>query len=755
MIYPHLDFGIRPLFHDWRQMFSKKYLVADLLAGASVACVALPLSLAIALASGVNPEIGLITAIVSGIICALFGGVPLAVSGPAAAMAVLIASVVQDYGMGGLLFVGFGCGMLQLVTGFIGLGTFIRFVPVSVVMGFTAGIGAMILIGQFPRILGLPVPDESHIISVIIHINKLFHQTNPMAFLLALSTILIAMGLPKIFPRLPSSLFAVAIPSLVSYLLNLSVDIVGSIPSSLPLPKLPALPLNSVEWFALTTTTFIVYALASLETLLSAGAVDQLAKSKPHNPNQELMGQGLGNMSAALFGGIPATAVIARSALNVHAGAKTRRSAIFHSLILLAAVYLIPSVMSQIPIAVLAGLLITIALRMCSPHEFFMLWSSARSDALVYLVTFAMIVILGLMSGIQAGILASLVLVAIRLSQVDIQLHTSDFGPAQLSLKGPFTFLSTGKLDSFEKKLESVDLSSGLIIDLYQLKSLDASGANHLINFINRLHIRNVTSVLYGVDAEHINILRGVKSDVSDLIANTEQEMEAILGTDGKQEHRTLQRLIYGIEKFKQNLHPKHKAIFSSLAKTQKPHTLFITCSDSRIDPNLITSTQPGELFIVRNIGNLIPPFGSAQAAQGAAIEYALGVLNLDQIIVCGHSECGAMGQIISGEIFSEENSKRLPSVAKWLGMIQFMHHHFPHPMTSEQAAKLNASMQLENLKTYPIVQERLKMKALKLRAFYYDIGNADIEMWDEVLGKYIVISGNKNPIIFGANQIK
>lgn len=755
MLKPHFNLGIPQLMADWRAIFSPRYLSNDLLAGAIVACIALPLSLAIALASGVNPEVGLVTAIVAGIVCALFGGVPLAVSGPAAAMAVLIASVVQDHGLAGLLFIGFGCGILQLLTGVIGLGTFIRFVPVPVVMGFTAGIGAIILIGQFPRILGLPASAESHLLTVIFHVKTLFYQTQPSALLLAFATIGITMSMPRIWPRLPAPLFAVAIPSLIAYFMHLSVATVGTIPNSLPLPKFPTLPQAS-EWIELATATFIVYALASLETLLSAGAVDQLAKTKPHDPNQELIGQGLGNICSALFGGIPATAVIARSALNVHAAAKTRRSAIFHAIFLLITVYALAPLMSQIPIAVLAGLLITIALRMCSPHEFLTLWQSARSDAVIYLITFLMIIVLDLMSGIQIGIMASLILAAIRLSQVNIQLHFSQYGPVQLSLDGPLTFLSITKLDNFETKLNTIDLSNGLIIDLTRLKALDASGASHLINIIERLQAKNHKAVLYVSDPECIKIIIGVKENISHFIATNENEVETILGIQDKHQQLSLDRVIYGIEKFKNNLHPKQKAIFSSLAKVQKPHTLFITCSDSRIDPNLITSTHPGELFIVRNVGNIIPKFGEDQTpAEGAAIEYALGVLNVEQIIICAHSECGAIQQLLSGAIFTPENEKRLPCVAKWLSMLKEVRARFSPNITTTQAAKINASLQLENLKTYPIVQEKIAKRALKLQALYYDIGKADVEMWDEVLGEYRMIGESTQRLMFGANQIR
>jgi carbonic anhydrase len=756
MIKPQFDLGIKYLIPEWRAMLSPRYLLNDVVAGISVACIALPLSLAIALASGVDPSIGLVTAIVAGIVAAFFGGVPLAVTGPAAAMAILVATVVENFGFGGLLVVGLGCGILQFLTGFLGLGSLVRFVPVPVVMGFTAGIGAIIFIGQFPRVLGLPAPDEAHLFSVILHIKDLFYATKPAALLLSLSTILITLSLPRIWPRIPAPLIGVLVPSLVAYFLGLNVELVGTIPSSLPLPKIPVFHADGEQWLELISSTFIVYALASLETLLSAGAVDQLAKSKPHNPNQELIGQGFANIASSLFGGIPATAVIARSALNVHAGARTRRSAIIHAIFLIATVYLLSNMMSQIPIAVLAGLLITIAMRMCNPHEFLMLWRSARGDAVIYIVTFIMIVFMGLMSGIQAGIIVAILLAAIRLGQVNITLQKSEYGPAQLAFKGPLTFLSIGKLDAFESELASTEFPNGIIIDLSRMKAIDSSGASHLANLIERLATRKVKVAVYALDPDHITMLSTANNKIAALVTQNESQMEEILDLGNVHQQFTTERLLYGIERFKDNLNPRQKARFSSLAKGQKPHTLFITCSDSRIDPNLITSTQPGELFIVRNVGNIVPPFGvDSTPAEGAAIEYAIGVLNVKQIIVCSHSECGAMAALISGKIFDKENQERMPSVAQWLGILKPLRDCFPKGVTSEQAAKINTSIQIENLKSYPIVKEALTNNSIKLQGLFYNIGKADVEIWDEMLGRYFSIGERTERVMFGENLLR
>ncbi|MET0595892.1 MAG: SulP family inorganic anion transporter, partial [Polyangiaceae bacterium] len=238
----HLDLGLRRLVPEWRRLLSTESLREDIVAGVTVACIAVPLSLAIALASGVAPGVGLVTAIIAGIVCAFFGGTPLAVSGPAAAMAVLIASIVEDHGLAALLCIGLISGLLQLLTGVLGLGKIVRLVPVSVVEGFTAGIGAIILIGQLPRVLGLPPPPESHVVQVLLHIKDLIHDAKITSVLIALSTLVIVMGLPKIHPRIPAPLLGVLLPTAAVALLGIKADEIGQIPNSLPPPKFPELP---------------------------------------------------------------------------------------------------------------------------------------------------------------------------------------------------------------------------------------------------------------------------------------------------------------------------------------------------------------------------------------------------------------------------------------------------------------------------------------------------------------------------------
>ncbi|HLO68417.1 MAG TPA: SulP family inorganic anion transporter, partial [Holophaga sp.] len=236
------DLGIRRLLPEWGRLFTLADLRADVVAGVTVACIAIPLSLAIALASGVDPAVGLVSAIVGSTVAALFGGAPLGVSGPAAAMAVLVANVIQVHGLGGLLVVGMGCGCLQAATGVLGLGRLIRLVPMPVVAGFTAGIGAIIFIGQLPRALGLPPAEGSHVLDTLVHLGTVLHAARPTALLLALSTVALAFLLPRLLPRAPAPLLSVLLPTAAVGILGLDTALIGRLPSALPGPALPPLP---------------------------------------------------------------------------------------------------------------------------------------------------------------------------------------------------------------------------------------------------------------------------------------------------------------------------------------------------------------------------------------------------------------------------------------------------------------------------------------------------------------------------------
>lgn len=729
------DLGIRKLLPEWRALFSRAHLRGDLLAGLTVACVAVPLSLAIALASGVPPAVGLVTAIVGGIVCSLFGGTPLAVSGPAAAMTVLVAGIVERHGLPGLLLTVVGAGLLQLLAGVTGVGKFARYVPVPVIAGFTAGIGAIILIGQLPRALGLPPPDQSHVFDVLSHIGDEIQKARPLAVGLALTAVVVCLLLPRLLKRVPAPLVAVVLPTLAVALFHLDVPVIGDIPRMLPSPRLPALPpLASLG--ALLGSTLTVFALASLETLLSSTSVDKLSDGPRHDPDQEMIGQGLGNLASAFFGGLPVTGVIARSTLNVQAGARTRRAALFHALVVMGMMMFLAPLVGRIPLAALAGVLLAVALRMLNVAEFLRLFRTSRAEGLIYAATFAVIVLAGLVVGVQVGLALAFLIAALRLGQLHVRLERRSVRHARLSLAGPLTFLSTRALDPLRQTLDEGVPHKELIIDLGGMTALDISGAEMFSALVQQLEARGTRLALVGLSSSLEPVLRGSDPDghILSLLVRSESEVTERLGA-ATPVNRPIDLLIQGAERFQQDLSARHQCLFKSLAKHQAPHTLFITCSDSRIVPALITSMDPGEMFIVRNVGNIIPAFPvEGPSAEGAAVEFAVGVLGVTEIVVCGHSGCGAMKALLA------EAPPALPSLERWLADSRSVRR-LRESATPEEAAQLNALLQLENLSTYPVVRQKLAAGTLHLHAWYYDIGSNQLQEWAASDGRFAPVS--------------
>ncbi|MBC7173026.1 MAG: SulP family inorganic anion transporter, partial [Polyangiaceae bacterium] len=379
---PRLDLGFSRLRPEWKALFARRHLREDAIAAASVAAVAIPLSLAIAVASEVPPALGLISAVVGAIVVALSNGTPLAVSGPAAAMAVLVGTVVEAHGLGGLLFAGFVAGVLQLLTGALGLGRLVRLVPSTVVHGFTAGIGAIILLQQFPRALGFSAPDESHVLDAVFRLGYYVSNADPRSVAIAGLVIAIAVAAPRISKKLPGILLAVIVPTILAGALGWELATIGALPSTLPAPSFPSF--ESASIIPLLGDALVIYLVASLETLLSSAAVDKMVQGQRHDPDQELIGQGIGNMAVSALGGIVVTGVIARSALNVQTGAKTRRAALLSGVGVLAALFFLGGAMSRIPMAALAGVLLVVGGRMISFSAFVHLARVSRTDAAVF-----------------------------------------------------------------------------------------------------------------------------------------------------------------------------------------------------------------------------------------------------------------------------------------------------------------------------------------------------------------------------------
>ena len=723
------------LLGEWQGLFLRNHLRDDAVAGLSVAAAGLPFSLAIALASGVAPSLGLVSAGLAGLVAALFGGTALAITGPAVGLVVLLAAVVEQHGLHGLLVVGLGCGVLQIVLGLTGLGRLLHLVPQAVVAGFSTGIAVCVLIGQMPRVLGLPPPDQSHVLYVVSHISDEIAGTDPASLAVALGTIALCVLLPRWLPRVPAPLVATLLAGGSSFFLPATLPALGDISHTFPTPHMPELSLETLR--SLLASTLMVFALASLEVRRVTTALEKLTGRAEDRLDRDLVGQGLANLIVPLFGSIPVTMVSARSALNVKAGAASRRSAVIQSLAVVGLALLLGPLLARVPLASLAGILLLVAAKKVNPGEFRQLWQRSRSEGAVYAITFLVLVLGDLLAGVQVGLLAAFLIAAARLGQLQVTLRRGG-QHLRVSLQGPLTFLSTRSLDPLRKSLAEEVPPSELIIDLTRVTLLDIAGAEMLAELVDQLSGRGTRVALLGLQPSLEPILRGSDPDghVVARLARHESEVHRLLDTESAAEPaRPIDRLVRGVERFRADM--KHYGkLFETLAEGQTPHTLFITCSDSRLVPNLITSTDPGELFVVRNVGNIIPPFNSDDLpAEGAAIEYAVAVLGIKEIIVCGHSGCGAMKAIIAGQ------PTGLPSVDKWLAHARSVRLLGSRP-TPEDAARFNALRQLEHISTYPMVREKLASGEIQLHAWFFDIRRGQLYGWDDDKESFVVLTG-------------
>lgn len=389
-----------------REGYGPAALKADIVAGLTVAIIALPLSMAIAIASGVPPERGLYTAIVGGFLVSALGGSRFQIGGPAGAFIVLVFATVQAHGMDGLILATFISGFILLAIGFLRLGTFIKYVPYPVTVGFTSGIAVIILTSQLKDFFGLTLTgaEPGPFIPKLQALAEAAPTVNAAALLLALGSVAAIVGLRRWRPHWPGFLIAVVAATLVAWALGLPVETIGSrfggIPQMLPAPHLPDLSTEKI--MAVLPAAFSFALLGGIESLLSAVVADSMT-GRRHRSNSELVAQGAANIGSALFGGFCVTGTIARTAANVRAGARGPVSGMLHSLFLLAFMLVAAPLARFIPLSALAAILAVVAWNMAEKHQFAALLRSSWGDAIVLLVTFLLVVFRDLTEGILVG----------------------------------------------------------------------------------------------------------------------------------------------------------------------------------------------------------------------------------------------------------------------------------------------------------------------------------------------------------------
>lgn len=493
----------RGLGRSWR---------GDVVAGITVGIVALPLALAFGVSSGVGAEAGLITAIVAGLVAAVFGGSNVQVSGPTGAMVVVLAPIVLSHGVGSVVLISILAGIIVLLAGVLRLGRVVGFIPWPVIEGFTVGIGVIIFLQQVPAAVGVSGSGQSTN-AVAAAVESVIGAAWPAALLplgavATVAAVMVILG--RVNGRVPASFIAIVAVTVGATLLGLPLTPIGELPHALPSPMLPTLSADTV--LSVVGPACAVAALAAIESLLSARVAASMADTGPVNADRELVGQGLASIASGFFGGMPATGAIARTAVNVRSRARTRVSAIVHSLALLGVVYLAANVVAVIPLAALSGVLMVTAARMVSPAVIRLVLRSTRSDAIVFVVTAIITVSFDLVIAVGIGIAVAAFFALRTLSSTSgVQREElpgsaaeGDERIAVFRIDGALFF---GAAERILDRINDQDNIEVVILRLSQLQLIDATGAHTLTDLVTALERRGITVLIKGIRPEHLQLL--------------------------------------------------------------------------------------------------------------------------------------------------------------------------------------------------------------------------------------------------------
>lgn len=531
--------GLTPkLFTALREGYRPAQLRGDFIGGVTVAIVALPLSMAIAIASGVGPERGLYAAIVGGLLVSLLGGSRHQIGGPAGAFIVLVAGTVVSHGVDGMLLATLMAGLILLVAGLLGLGTYIRYIPYPVTVGFTTGIAAIIFASQLRDLFGLVLPaaEPAAFVPKVQALAAVWHTASPQAILVAAVTLAIIEGVRQLRPHWPNLLLAVVAASLLAAALPWPVETIGTrfggLPTGLPTPQLPQL--SAARLLVLLPVAMSFALLGAIESLLSAVVADSMT-GRRHRSNCELMAQGVANIASSLFGGLVVTGTIARTATNVRAGGQTPVAGMLHALVLLAFLLVAAPLAAWIPLAALAGVLVSVAWHMVERQAFVALLGSSRADATVLLATCGLTLFRDLMEGIVVGFALAALLFLHRLSQA-VQVDDMSEAPgaarvdadtAVLRITGAFFF---GAAASVAAVLDRIaERPRNYVLDFSAVSLIDSTAAATVAGFARKKARRGARVFVTGASpaVRRELLLHGVREPVAAYRENVEAALAA------------------------------------------------------------------------------------------------------------------------------------------------------------------------------------------------------------------------------------
>ncbi len=501
------------IFTVLREGYTKHQLQSDVMAGIIVGIVALPLAIAFAIASGVSPEKGLITAIVAGFLISFLGGSRVQIGGPTGAFVVIVFGIVEQYGLEGLIISTFLAGLMLVAFGLLRLGTIIKFIPHPLIVGFTSGIAVIIFSTQIKEFFGLAITEVPS--GFIAKWGAYFQGAssfNIYAIAISIGTVLIAVYSKRIFRRIPGSFIAIIVMTLAAMFLKLPVSTIGSVYGELPSTinlSIPHFDLGNLSRYV--APAFTIALLGAIESLLSAVVADGMISGN-HRSNTELIAQGIANVASSIFGGIPATGAIARTATNVKNGGRTPVAGIVHAITLLLIVLFFGKWAIQIPLACLAGILVVVAYNMSEWRSFYSILKGSRYDIVVLLTTFFLTVLIDLTVAIQIGMVLAALLFMQRMANashviaadadMDALEDYSDLpkGIEVYEIKGPFFFAAAQKYRETLKNFGKT--SKVLILRMRHVPFIDSTGLHNFKETIKYLQGINVKLILSGVQPE-------------------------------------------------------------------------------------------------------------------------------------------------------------------------------------------------------------------------------------------------------------
>ncbi len=482
----------------------------DLVAGVTVGIVALPLALAFGVSSGAGPEAGIITAVVAGLVAAVFGGSNIQVSGPTGAMVVVLGPIVVAHGVGAVAVVSIMAGLIVVAVGAAKLGRVVSFIPWPVIEGFTLGIATIIFVQQIPAAFGVtPGPSSNAILAAVQSLGLVNWSTVVWPLLTVVVVAAIMLLAPLVSKRIPGSIIAIVVVTVIAVLSGVPLATIGALPASLPLPHMPDFTLAMLQ--SLVAPAFTVAALAAIESLLSARVGASISDTGPYDADRELVGQGLASIASGFFGGMPATGAIARTAVNVRSGGRTRLAAITHAIVLVGVVYLATGVVAHIPLAALSGVLMVTATRMVAIATVRSVIGSTRSDAAVFVITAIITVSFDLIIAVGIGIAVAAFFALRRLSSSGA-VHREELpapsapGDERIALFRLDGALFFGAADRILERVTSINDVTVVILRMSQLQVLDATGAKVITEMIHELEHRGITVLIKGIQPEHVRV---------------------------------------------------------------------------------------------------------------------------------------------------------------------------------------------------------------------------------------------------------